>query len=132
MLPLVAYNYGAKQIQRVGEIVVKSIIAAFSWATFCWALALLFPMQIISVFNTDPQFLAQGSQGVRIFCLAFLTVGVQMVMSYFFQGIGKGMPSLILGAARQIIFLVPCLLIMPPCLALGGCGRPSLPLIYLP
>jgi putative MATE family efflux protein len=113
MLPLVAYNYGARQLRRMGEIVIKSIIFAFSWCAVCWAMALLIPVQICSIFNTEPQFLNQGATAVRIFSLAFCTVGVQMVMGYFFQGIGKGRPALILGAARQIIFLIPCLLILP-------------------
>lgn len=113
MLPLVAYNLGARKLKRVGEALGKAVIAAFSWGTLIWAVSLLFPRQICSIFSTDPVFLDQGSMAIRIFSLAFFATGLQMVMSYFFQGVGKGLLALIIGATRQILYLIPFLLILP-------------------
>ena len=113
MLPIVAYNYGAHKLQRMGEALGKAVIAAFSWGTLIWAISILFPRQIGSIFSTDPEFLDQGAVAIRIFSLAFFLAALQMVMSYFFQAVGKGFLSLIIGATRQILFLIPFLLILP-------------------
>jgi len=119
-LPLIGYNFGAKQKERVGEIVTKAGLAGFIWGVLCWLIFMLFPSQVMSIFNTEPQFLLEGTQALRIFVLFFFAVGFQMVASFFFQGIGKGLPSLVLASARQVIFLVPGLLIFPRMFGLAG------------
>jgi putative MATE family efflux protein len=120
MLPIAAYNYGAHKLQRMGEAVGKAVVAAFTWGTLIWAIALLFPRALCSIFNTDPAFLAAGEVAVRIFSLAYFSTGVQMVMSYFFQGIGKGFLAMIIGATRQILFLVPFFLVLPGIMGVNG------------
>lgn len=120
MLPLVGYNFGAKQKQRVGEIVIKTGLASFVWGALCWLVFMLFPSQVMSLFGTDPEFLHEATQALRIFVLLFFAVGIQIVTTFFFQGIGKGLPSLVLACARQVIFLVPALLILPRIFGLIG------------
>jgi len=120
MLPLVGYNFGAKQKERVGEIVIKAGLVGFSWGLLWWLVFMLFSPQVMSVFNTDPRFLLEGTQALRIFVLLFFAVGLQMVVTFFFQGIGKGLPSLVLASARQVIFLIPGLLILPRMFGLTG------------
>ena len=120
MLPLVGFNFGARQIERVGEVVIKAALASFIWGTLCWILVMLFPAQIISIFNNEPDFLTIGGTALRVFGLAFFAVGVQMTLGSFFQGIGKGLPSLIMATARQVIFLLPCLYILPPLFGITG------------
>lgn len=120
MLPLVGFNFGAKQKERVGEVVFKAGLACFIWGTLCWVAIMLFPSQIMSIFNNDPEFLEMGTQAVRMFGLFLFAVGVQISMTFFFQGIGKGLPSLVLALARQVIFLLPCLFIFPRLFGLTG------------
>lgn len=120
MLPLVGYNYGARQNQRVAEIVTKTTIAAFSWGVLCWIIVLLLPTPILSIFGSDPDYLAQGTWAFRIFAFGFFTVGTQMVLASFFQGIGKGMPALIVSSSRQVIFLIPSILLLPWLFGLTG------------
>jgi putative MATE family efflux protein len=120
VLPLVGYNFGAKQKERIGEIVVKAGLASLAWGALCWIVAMLISTQIMSIFNTDPQFLTEGSPAFRIFACGFFLIGAQMILSHFFQGIGKGLPSLVLASARQIIFLLPLLLIFPRIFGLTG------------
>ena len=81
---------------------------------------MLFPSQVMSLFGTDPEFLHEATQALRIFVLLFFAVGIQIVTTFFFQGIGKGLPSLVLACARQVIFLVPALLILPRIFGLIG------------
>ena len=120
MLPLVAYNFGAQKKERVSEVVVKAGLTSFTWGALCWVVVTLFPAQIMSVFGTDPNFLAVGTTALRIFALGFFALGVQNNLSFFFQGIGRGIPSLVVASSRNIIFLIPCLLTFPSMFGLTG------------
>ncbi len=112
VLPLVGYNSGAGLKERVGEVVNKASMAALFWGAMCTLVALLIPTQLMSMFNSDPVFLENGTTAMRIFAISFFTVGLQNVLSAFFQGLGRGIASLILASSRQIIFLIPAILIL--------------------
>ena len=113
MLPLVGFNFGANQKERVGEVVIKAGLLGLGWGMFCWLIFMIFPAQVVSIFNSDPRFIAEGVRALRIFVLLFFAIQLQIIVSFFFQGIGKGIPSFILASARQVIFLIPGLLILP-------------------
>ncbi len=113
MLPLVGFNFGANQKERVGEVVIKAGLLGLGWGLFCWLILMIFPAQVLSIFNSDPLFIAEGVRTLRIFILLFFAIQLQIIVSFFFQGIGKGIPSFILASARQVIFLIPALLILP-------------------
>ena len=120
LLPLVGYNFGAKNNKRIGEVVIKSCMVAFTWGVVCFTIVMLFSSEVVSVFNTEPQFLLEAAPALRIFALAFFTIGIQMILTFFFQGIGKGLPAIVLASARQIIFLLPALLILNSLIGLTG------------
>ena len=120
MLPLVGYNFGAHNKQRVGEVVVKSSVSGFTWGVICWVGAVFASVQMMSLFSTDPNFLAAASPAFRIFALGFFTVGLQNILSFFFQGIGKAFAALVVTSSRQLLFLIPCLLIMPRIFGVNG------------
>ena len=120
MLPLVGYNFGAQKKQRVGEVVTKATLLSLTWGILCWGIVTLFPIQIMSLFGTDASFLLGGVPALRMFALGFFAIGVQNNLSSVFQGIGKALPSLIVSSCRQLIFLVPCLLIMSNMFGLTG------------
>jgi len=119
-LPLVGYNFGANRKDRVGEVVIKASLSSLAWGVLCWIIAMIFSTQVMAVFNTDPDFLLEGTRAFRIFAMGFPITGIQMILSFFFQGVGKGFPALVLASARQIIFLLPGLLIFPQLLGLTG------------
>jgi putative MATE family efflux protein len=120
VVPLTGYNFAAEKRERVGEVVVKAGLLSFSWGVLCWIVAALFPTQILSLFGTEPDFFAIGGLALPIFALGFFMVGVQTNISAFFQGIGKSIPALVIASSRQLIFLIPCLLIMPSIFGLAG------------
>lgn len=120
MLPLVGYNYGAHNKGRVGEIVVKSSTTGFVWGSLCWVVSLLFSVQVMGIFSNDSNFLTAAAPAWRIYAVGFFTVGLQTILSFFFQGIGKAFASLIVTSSRQLLFLIPCLLIMPRIFGLNG------------
>lgn len=120
MLPLVGYNYGAHNKDRVGEVVVKSGVSGLAIGAFCWVAVMLFSVQIMALFSTDPDFLIYAAPAWRIFSLACFTIGLQTILSFFFQGMGKAFASLVISSSRQLIFLIPCLLIVPRFFGLNG------------
>jgi len=119
MLPLIGYNFGARKYERIGETVVKALLASFVWGALWWTVATLFSTQVMLLFNPDQDFLALGTLALSIFALNFFA-GLDAPLSSFFQGIGKAIPSLVVASSRQLIFLIPCLLIMPSIYGLTG------------
>lgn len=80
----------------------------------------IFSNRVISIYNSDAEFIDEGSIVLRIFSLAFVTIGIQMILTFFFQGIGKGIASIVLASARQVIFLLPAMLVIPLWFGLTG------------
>lgn len=120
MMPLVGYNFGAQKKERVGEVVIKAGLFSFIWGAACWLVVTLFSSQIISIFGADPSFLDAGALAIRILALGFFAVGIQNILGFFFQGIGKAIPSLVVSSSRQLLFLIPSLLILPNIFGVTG------------
>jgi len=120
MLPLVGYNFGARQQKRVGEIVIKTGMLTFGWGLLCWSAFMLFPAKIMGGFNNEPQFLTVGVPAMRIFTMLMFATQLQRIAGFFFQGIGKGKASLVLASARPVIFLMPALLLLPRLFGING------------
>ena len=120
MLPVIGYNFGAKKLKRVAEAVTKGAFAGFIWGMFILIIIMVFARQVMSIFNSDPEFLAIGTTAVRIFSLSYFVTGVQMTLSSYFQGTGKGLASIIVTSSRQILFLIPSILVSSSLFGLTG------------
>ena len=120
LLPLIGYNFGAGKMKRVTELVWKASLSGVIWTGFCWAIIMLFPGYVLTMFNTDPVFLEEGIHAVRLYFICIFILGVQMVPGFFFQGIGKGFPATILSGARHLLFLLPMIIILTPILGVTG------------
>jgi putative efflux protein, MATE family len=119
--PIIGYNYGAENISRVKKTLVYASIAATSIATIGVILVELFPVKIISIFNTnDSELIAIGSKGITIFLSMFSLVGIQVVIANYFQAVGKAKHSMFLSLLRQVVLLIPLLLILPHFFQLNG------------
>jgi putative MATE family efflux protein len=120
MQPIVGYNYGAGLMERV----VQAFTTAVSWATALsvtgFLAAMIFPVPIAMAFTHEPQLIRLISGGIRIFVAVFPLVGFQMVTAHFFQSIGKVKISILLSLSRQVICLIPFLLIFPHFWGLNG------------
>jgi len=113
MQPIVGYNYGARMFERVSRTLWLTIIIGFSITTAGFVVMMLFPMQIAHCFTTDASLANLISNGMRLYILAFPLIGFQVVVSNFFQSIGKPNISIFLSLSRQVLFLIPCVLIFP-------------------
>ena len=120
MQPIIGYNYGFRRPDRVRKTLRYGIIAATAITTLGWLCGELFPRQMALCFNNDPELTALTAHAIRIFMCVHMFVGAQIVITNYFQSIGKAGISIFLSLTRQIIFLVPCLLILPPIFGLDG------------
>jgi Na+-driven multidrug efflux pump len=127
MQPIIGYNYGARQTARVNRTLVYGIIAGTIVTSLGFVMAQLLPTQVVRLFTTDSTLIELASNGLRISCMAFSLIGGQIVISNFFQSIGKAKVSIFLSLSRQLIFLIPSLLILPGFFGIDGVWA-SLPL----
>jgi len=119
--PIIGYNYGAKNYDRVKQALKLATIAAVVIATIGFIAIQAFPRQFISLFNkNDAELIAIGSRGIRIDMIFLPIIGFQVVSSNYFQAIGKAKISMVLSLSRQVLILIPILLIMPPIFKLDG------------
>ena len=120
MQPIAGYNYGAGQYARVTEVLKKTILSATIVMTSGFLIGELFPHAVASVFTTDKKLIGLAVEGLRIVFIFFPIVGFQMVTSNFFQSIGMSGRAIFLSMTRQLLFLIPCLLILPPLFGVRG------------
>jgi Na+-driven multidrug efflux pump len=120
MQPIVGYNYGAKNYKRVKATLVYTIKMASIIACTGFVLSQLFPRFFVQAFTADPQLIRISAEAMRYATLGLLLVGAQMVISNFFQSIGKATKSIFLSLTRQFIFYLPCLYLLPHFWGLKG------------
>lgn len=120
MQPIAGYNYGAQKLDRMMQVVKLSIIAATVIMILGWFLAMLAPRQCVSLFTTDQHLIDTTVHGMRIMMVMLPIVGYQMVITNFFQCIGKVKISIFLSLSRQLLFLLPALALLPIWFGLDG------------
>ena len=113
MQPIAGYNFGAMLYKRVNEVLKKSIIVATCVTTFGFLIVLLFSETIASLFTSDRELIELSKNGLHITFITFPIIGFQMVTSNFFQSIGMVGKAIFMSLSRQLLFLLPCLLIFP-------------------
>ena len=107
MVPIVAYNYGARNKQRLMHTVKLSIITAVCVMMVGIALFMLIPGQLLGLFNASDEMLTIGIPALRIIALSFLFAGYCIVVGSVFQALGNGVYSLIVSVCRQLLVILP-------------------------
>ena len=119
--PIISFNYGAKSFVRVKETLKIAMISATVIAIFACILVETLPEAIVKLFNSsDEGLLDLGSEGLRIALMALPFVGFQVVVGNFFQSVGNAKIAVFLTLLRQVIILIPLLLILPKYYGLHG------------
>jgi len=120
MQPIVGFNYGAKKYDRSKKTLKISLILA----TFVFVLGALFiqlaPQVLVGAFSKDQELMNITVNGLRKYAFAMPIVGISIVGSNFIQSIGKAKMSMLLGLLRQVIVLIPMVMILPNFLGLNG------------
>ncbi|MDR2496765.1 MAG: MATE family efflux transporter [Tannerellaceae bacterium] len=120
MQPIVGYNFGARQYDRVIMALKKSIFFATVIMLAGFIIVELFPRMVASIFTGQDDLIGIAAPGLRWVFAFFPLIGFQMVVSAYFQSIGKAGRSIILSMTRQVVFLIPILLILPNYLGITG------------
>ena len=113
MLPIAGYNYGARKFDRLVSVVKYTLVVATVITTLGFAASHLFPVPLVSLFAKDASLIAASAQGLKIISLFWPVVGMQIVSTAFFQSIGMPGKSILLSLTRQLLFLVPGILLLP-------------------
>ena len=111
--PIAGYNFGAKRIPKIIEATKLAVLSSSIVITISIILSELFPKIILSLFSKDPVLIASGVKVLRIMIVALPVVGFQVIGSTLFQALGKAVPAIILSMSRQILILIPLILILP-------------------
>lgn len=112
--PILGYNYGASQIERVHETLRKGIFAGSIVCIIGWLGALLIPKTIALCFNSNNDVLVGlTANGLRLYCIMLGFVGFHVIVTNYYQSIGKARLSILLTLARQVVFLIPCIILLP-------------------
>jgi putative MATE family efflux protein len=111
--PIISYNYGAKNYDRVKATFKLLIISALTFSIVLWAFMMLFPQFFVSLFSKDPKLMELTSWAMRIYLGAGLVLGAQIACQQTFIAIGQAKVSLFLALLRKIILLIPMIYILP-------------------
>lgn len=120
MQPICGYNYGSEQYDRVLDVLKRTLVAATITTTVGFAVFEFFPSQVVRLFTNDAELMGLSAYGLQLVMMFFPIVGMQMVTANFFQSIGKSHKAIILSLSRQVIILIPCLLILPHFYGVNG------------
>ena len=120
MQPIAGYNYGARQFDRVFEVTKQTTFCAVAVASTGFIICELFPEIVVRMFTRDEALIDVAVKGLRIVFAVFPIVGFQMVATNFFMSIGKSRMAIFLSLTRQMIFLIPALLILPKLIGTPG------------
>ena len=113
MQPIAGYNFGAKQYECVTKTLKLTIIYATGVTTFGFIIGMLFSDTVVGIFTSDAELIELSAKGLRIVVMFFPIIGFQMVTANFFQSIGMASKAIFLSLTRQMVVLLPCLLILP-------------------
>lgn len=107
MVPIIAYNYGARNRERVIKTIRYAIIYAVSVMLVGFAIFQLIPDKLLLMFDASPSMLTIGVPALRLISISFLLAGFNIICSSVFQAMGNGMYSLLAAIGRQLVILVP-------------------------
>lgn len=121
MQPIVSFNYGAQKYERVEKALKLSIAAGTTICVLAFLMFQFFPRQIISLFGEGSEmYFAFAERYFRIYLFCTFINNVQPLASNFFTSIGKPKVGIFLGLTRQIIFLLPLIVIFPRFMGIDG------------
>ena len=120
MQPILGYNYGAQKYSRLFKTLRLAAISAVCFTTLGSLIGAFSPRPIAAMFMTDPGQIDCAVNCLRITTLTFWMVGFQVVATNFFQSLGMAGKAVFLSLTRQIIFMIPLLIILPPIFGLDG------------
>lgn len=119
--PIIGFNYGAKKYDRVKKTLLTAIMTATAFTMIGFIVTRIFPAQLVALFNSkDKELIEVGANGMKIFFTMLPVIGFQIVSSNYFQATGKPKQAMLLSLSRQVLMLIPAILILPRFFGLNG------------
>ena len=118
--PIVGFNYGAKRFGRIAEAVKLSLVVTTTFGLLGLLIISLFKEKLLGFFSADPEYLAVGKNAVMIMVIGTPLIGLNVVTSTLFQALGKARPAFLLSISRQLLFLIPLVILLPRLYGLSG------------
>lgn len=118
--PILSYNFGAKQMDRVKQAFKLQLICCLAFTSLMWAALMLFPEVFVGIFNNKQELVDITSWSIKIYFAGILVFGAQGACQQTFLALGQAKTSLILALLRKIILLVPLTFILPALVGEGG------------
>ncbi|MBQ2754723.1 MAG: MATE family efflux transporter, partial [Clostridia bacterium] len=119
--PIIGFNYGAKQYERVKKTYKLAVTSSICIAFIGFLLFQIIPEQIVALFGKgDKLYIDFSVRFMKVFLFMITFTGVQIISSNFFSAIGKPLKGVFLSLTRQVIFLIPLLIILPLYLGIDG------------
>ena len=120
MQPIAGYNYGAMKFDRMMRVLKYAVICGTCVTTAGFVVGEFFPEQCVRLFTSDQTLIYLSVHAMRIMMVSFPIIGYQMVIANFFQSIGTAKISVFLSLSRQLVFLIPLLLVLPTFYGVDG------------
>lgn len=111
--PIISYNYGAKQGDRVQKAFKLQTISCFSYSSILWLLIMIFPNLFVAIFTSDSQLTEITIWALRIYMAGVLLMGIQISCQQTFIAFGNSKKSAFLAVFRKILVLIPLIYILP-------------------
>ena len=120
MQPIAGYNFGARNYDRLIQVLKYAIWAATAVMTIGFIVGMFFPFACARAFTTDAELIEKAGRGMRLIVICYPIIGMQIVTTSFFQSIGHAGKSIFLSLTRQLIFLIPLLIFLPTLWGIRG------------
>lgn len=111
--PIVSYNYGAKNPDRIKQVFKVLLIICVSFSTLFWLFAMIIPNVLVSIFTIEQELIIFASKALRIYMAVICLFGIQIACQQTFVSLGNAPVSLFLAIFRKIIVLIPLIYILP-------------------
>lgn len=118
--PLVGYNYGAKEYDRVKKIYRVSLMMSIIIMMIGTGLCIFVPEQLISLFSSNDQTIQVGAKALRIISMGFIVSTVSIASSGLLEGLGMGLPSLVISLLRYVLLIIPIAFILSQLIGANG------------
>ena len=120
MRPVIGFNYGAGENERVGKIYSTVLIMCAAIMALGTAVCLVFPGELIGMFTQNGDTIAAGETALKIICAGFLISSVSVVSSGALEGLGKGVPSLVISLCRYAVIIIPAAAVLAKLIGPAG------------
>ncbi len=115
--PIISYNYGAKNVDRVRATYKMLLKVSLTYSCLLWLLVMLFPQGFAAMFTTDPELMQYTKTALRIYMAAACLFGIQIACQMTFNALGRAVESIVVAVVRKFVLLIPLIYIMPAILS---------------